>query len=209
MSAQAPDRPLHPVVKVLAGLLVVCTLIALAVTAFRIKANKMRARYGIGEEQDVIEPRLGPIRLHAGQSAVVQHLQLRYAQGTLQVRDAQDKALVTFSELKRGQRCGWQELRMTLTLVTKDDLEIEPEFIPGSPCFGAGTYGEWRAGLRVEFPRGRALTVTAWDPVTSEGRIKLEDAQRSEEHPMSGTSTPMGLRWTLREGPRLILEDLE
>ncbi len=196
-------------VKVLAGLLVLCTLVALAVTAFRVKANKMRARYGVGDEPDVIEPRLAPIKLHSGQSAGVQHLRVLYDQGTLQVRDAQDKALVTFSDLKRGQRCGWQELRMTLTMVTKDDVLIEPEFIPGSPSFGAGAYRELRAGLRVEFPRGRALTVTAWDPVKSEGKIKLEDRERSEEHPMSGTSTPMGLRWTLRDGPRLILEDLE
>ena len=209
MSAQAPGQPVHPAVKVLAGLLVLCTLVALAVTAFRVKANKMRARYGIGEEADVIEPRLAPIKLHPGQSATVQHLKLRYDQGTLQVRDAQDKTLVTFSDLKSGLRCGWQELRMTLTVATKDDLLIEPEFIPGSPSFGAGTYDDLRAGLRVEFPRGRALTVTAWDPVKSEGRVKLEDRERSEEHPMSGTSTPLGLRWTLREGPRLILEDLK
>jgi len=209
MSAQAPDRPLHPVVKALAGLLVLCTLVALAVTAFRVKANKMRARYGIGDEPDVIEPRLAPIKLRAGQAAAVQHFRLHYERGTLEVRDAQDKALVTFSDLVRGQHCGWQELRMTLALVTKDDLLVEPEFIPGSPSFGPGTYHELRAGLRVEFPRGRALTVTAWDPVKSEGRIKLEDRERSEEHPISGTSTPMRLRWTLKEGPRLTLEDLD
>ena len=98
---------------------------------------------------------------------------------------------------------------MTLAGVSQEALLIDPEFIPGAACFGPGIYLDLRAGLRVEFPRGRALTVTAWDPVKAEGRIKLDAGGRSEEHPMSGTSTLLGLRWTLREGPRLILEDLE
>src|SRR5580765_4778650 len=87
MSAQEPARPLHPVVKVLAGVLVICTLVALWVTAAQIKANKMRARYGIGVAIDPIESRLGPVTMPRGGSVDDQHLRVGYTRdGELQIR---------------------------------------------------------------------------------------------------------------------------
>jgi hypothetical protein len=209
MSAQAPGQPLHPAVKVLAGLLVLCTLTALWVTAVRVKANKMAARYGVGAETDPLEARLPPIRLHRGQSAPVQHLSLTFSEEGLEVRDAQGRTRALYVDLIQGLRLGWQELRMTLREASKDDLVIEPEFIPGAPSFGAGVYLDLRSGLRVEVPHGRALTLIAWDPVKQEGKVRIEDASRSDEYPITGTSPAMRLRWSLTKGPGLKLEDLE
>jgi len=209
MSAQAPVRPLHSAVKILAGLLVLCTLVALWVTAARVKANKMAARYGIGAEADPLEPRLAPIRLHRGQSAPVQHLTLAFSEEGLEVRDAQGRTRARYAGLPQGRRLGWQELRMTLREAAKDDLVIEPELVPGAASFGAGVYLDLRAGLRVEFPHGRALTLMSWDPAKQDGRVKIEDAARSEEHAMAGTSPALRLRWSLTKDPGLNLEDLE
>jgi hypothetical protein len=209
MSAQAPVRPLHPAVKILAGLLVLCTLTALWVTAARVKANKLAARYGVGVETDPLEPRLVPIRLHRGHSAPVQHLSLAFSREGLEVRDAQGRIRARYVDLIPGRRLGWQELRMTVREATEDDLVIEPEFVPGAASFGAGVYLDLRAGLRVEFPHGRALTLIAWDPAKQDGRVKIEDAAGSEEHSMTGTSPKMRLRWSLKNDPALKLEDLE
>lgn len=210
MTAQAPQRPLHPVVWVLAGILVLCTLTALWVTAARVKANKLAARYGSDKEPAPVEPRLGPFALQRGRSVPVQHLTLVFGQAGLEIHDAQGRTRAIYSPLTKGLRFGWQELRLMLLEATKDDLLIDAEFIPGAASFGPGVYLDLRAGLRVEFPHGRALTLIAWDPAQGEGKIKVEQGDRSEEHPLSESSVPMGLRWTFqKQGGRLILEDLE
>jgi hypothetical protein len=209
MCAQAPARPLHPAVKVLVGLLLLCTLTALWATAARIKANKMAARYGIGAETDPLDPQPALIRLHRGLSAPVQHLSVAFSEEGLEVRDAQGRTRARYVDLRSGQRFGWQELRLTLREATKDDLWIEAEFVPGAASFGAGIYLDLRAGLRVEFPRGRALTLTAWDPGKLEGKVKIEDGAKSEEHSMTGISQALRLRWTLGKGPHLTVEDLD
>jgi hypothetical protein len=210
MSAQAPDSKVHPVVWTLAGILCLCTLTALWVTAARVKANKMAARYGIGRET---EPSTAPtpeqIRLRRGQTAPAQHFTLAYVDEGLEVRDAQGRARVRFPDPKPGQRLGWQELRMTLREATKDELQIDLEFVPGAASTGAGVYRELKAGLRVEFPHGRALTVTAWDPATLEGKVKVEARERSEERLLTPSpQTLMGLRFSLRQD-QLVLEESE
>jgi hypothetical protein len=209
MSAQAPVRPLHPAVKVLAGLLVLCTLTALWVTAARIKANKMAVRYGIGTENAPGDREGSQIRLHRGQSVNVQHLRLLYSGDALEVRDAQDRIRARYFNLVRGRRLGWQELQVTLLEAAKDELLIESEFVPGAASFGGGVYYELRAGLRVEFRGDRAFTLATWNPSTEEGKVKIEEGARSEDHSMSGQSPAFRLRWTLREGPSLVLEDLD
>jgi len=211
MSAQAPDSKVHPVVWTLAGILCLCTLTALWVTAARIKANKMAARYGIGRETEssTTAPTPEQIRLRRGQTASAQHLTLAYLDEGLEVRDAQGRARVRFPDPKPGRRLGWQELRMTLREATKDELQIDLEFVPGAASYGAGVYRELKAGLRVEFPHGRALTVTAWDPATLEGKVKVEARERSEERLlMPSTQTLMGLRFSLRQD-QLVLEESE
>jgi len=210
MSAQAPDSKVHPVVWTLAAILRLCTLTALSVTAARIKANKMAARYGVGREA---EPPAAPapeqVRLRRGQTAPAGHLTLAYVDLGLAVRDAQGRARVRFPDPKPGRRLGWQELRMTLREATKDELQIDLEFVPGAASYGAGVYREFKAGLRVEFPHGRALTVTAWDPATLEGKVKVEARERDEERPLTPSpQTLMGLRFSLRQD-QLVLEESE
>jgi len=168
----------------------------------------MAARYGIGLEAESPVPEGSPIRLRRGQSAPVQHLSLLFSEKGLEVHDAQGRIRALYVDLVRGLTLGWQELRMTLREATKDDLVIEPEFVPGAASFGGGAYFQLRAGLRVEFRGGRSLTLTAWDPSNLEGKVKVEDGARSEEHLTTGESPALGLRWRLREGPCLILEDL-
>ena len=214
MSAQAPDSKVHPVVWVLAGILCLCTLTALWVTAARVKANKMAARYGIGRETElppvqVPGPGLEPVRLRRGQTAPAQHLTLAYVDEGLEVRDAQGRTRVRYPDPKPGRRLGWQELRMTLREATKDELQIDLEFVPGAASYGAGVYRELKAGLRVEFPRGRALTVTAWDPATLAGKVTVEARERSEERTLTPSpQTLMGLRFSLRQD-QLALEEIE
>ncbi len=205
MSAQAPDRKLHPVVWVLAGILCLCTLTALWVTAARVKAAKMAARYGVG-----VEAAAGPVSLKRGRTAPAQHLTLAHVAEGLEVRNAQGKALVRYPNPKPGQRLGWQELRVTLREAPTDELLVDVDFVPGAASTGAGLYMDLRAGLRVEFSRGRAVTLTAWDPVKLEGKIKIESADRSEERPLSASQTLFGLSATLLQasGGQLLLEDL-
>ena len=207
MSVQAPDRKLHPVVWVLAGILCLCTLTAMWVTAARVKAAKLAARYGVGVEP---EPGAGPIRLKRGQTAPAQHLTLAYVAEGLDVRNAQGKALVRYPDPKPGQRLGWQELRLTLRDAPREELLVDVDFIPGAASTGAGLYMELRAGLRVEFSKGRAVTLTAWDPVKREGKVKFESAELTEERPLSKSQTLYGLSCTLSQesGGRLLLEDL-
>jgi hypothetical protein len=206
MSAQAPDRKLHPVVWVLAGILCLCTLTAMWVTAARIKAAKMAARYGVGVEA---EPG-ALVRLKRGQPVPAQHLTLAYVAEGLEVRNAQGKAMVRYPDPRPGQHVGWQELRLTLRDAPKGELLVEVDFIPGAASAGAGLYMELRTGLRVEFSKGRAVTLIAWDPAKLEGRVMFESAELHEERPLSKSQTLYGLSCTLRQesGGQLVLEDL-
>ncbi len=206
MSAQAPDRKLHPVVWVLAGILCLCTLTAMWVTAARVKAAKMAARYGVGVEA---EPG-ALVCLKRGRPVPAQHLTLAYVAEGLEVRNAQGKALVRYPDPRPGQHLGWQELRLTLRDAPKDELLVEVDFVPGAASTGAGLYLELRAGLRIEFSKGRAVTLTAWDPTKLEGKVKFEAAERNEERPLSSSQTLYGLSATLRQKPggQLLLEDL-
>jgi hypothetical protein len=207
MSAQAPDRKLHPVVWVLAGILCLCTLTALWVTAARVRVAKLAARYGTREEP---EPGTTQLRLKRGQTAPAQHLTLAYVADGLEVRNAQGRALVRYPNPKPGQRLGWQELRLTLRDAPKDELRVDVDFVPGAASTGAGIYMDLRAGLRVEFSKGRSVTLTDWDPVKLEGKVKIEAGDRNEERPLSSSPTLYGLSCTLRQesGGQLLLEDL-
>jgi hypothetical protein len=194
-----------PVFWVLSGILCACTLTALLVTAIQIKDRKMAARYG--ERIDSAPPpdaRLPEISLRRGQSARVEHLGLRFPPeaDVLEVRDAQDRPLVRFTGLQRGQERGWQELRLKLLEVRKDELRVAPEFRPGSPCVGAGSYLALRPGLRVEFPGGRSATLVAWDPAKPEARVKVEAVDHAEEQVLGPDQrcSALGLTLSLHQG---------
>ncbi len=194
-----------PVFWVLSGILCACTLVALLVTAIQIKDRKMAARYGERIDAPAApDGRLPEIVLRRGESARVEHLRLDFpkASDALEVRDAQDRPLVRFTELRKGQERGWQELRLRLLDVRPDELRVAPELRPGSPCFGTGVYVSLRPGLRVEFAGGRGATLTAWDPAKPEARLKVESVDRAEECALAGEETrrALGLTMTLHQG---------
>src|SRR6185295_19066072 len=140
MTEQAPARPIQPVVKVLAGILVLCTLVALWVTAARIKERKIAARYGERiETSPTPDAPLPEITLRPGKPAGVGHFTLDLDNGLL-VTDAQHRPLVRFRDLKTGDERGWQELRLKVLAVDPDSMRLAAEFRPGSPCFGPGDY---------------------------------------------------------------------
>lgn len=199
MSAQAPP-PLHPVIKGLAAVLVLCTLVMLWMTAARIKANKIAARQGDAGEPIAAPPPapvLPELTLRPGRAAPVGHLTLEVADAALVVRDAQQRTLVRFTGLRTGQERGWQELRLRLLDVTPGELRVAPELRPGSPCYGAGVYVALRTGLRVDFPGGRSATLVRWP----EARVKVEAAGRVEEQDLADDEPRdiLGLKVFLRK----------
>jgi hypothetical protein len=194
-----------PIFWVLSGILCACTLAALLVTAIQVKNRKMAARYGERiEEPAAPDGHLREIVLRRGESARVEHLRLDFPKTseTLEVRDSQDHLLVRFTQLRRGQERGWQELRLKLIDVQPNELRVAPEFRPGSPCFGPGDYVSLRPGLRVEFADGRGATLTAWDPSKPEARLKVESGGRAEESALTEDETrrALGLTMSLHRG---------
>jgi hypothetical protein len=200
MAVKAPPGPLFWIP---AGILVVCTLVALWVTAAQVKARKMAARYGERiQPAPVVDAPLAEVTLRRGKPVTVGHLTLDLDQndGSLTVLDAQQRPLARFGGLKKGDERGWQELRMKLLDVDADAVRIATELRPGAPCLGPGTFRALRPGLRVELPGGRALTLVAWDAVKPEAKVKVEAGDRAEELTLTADQerTALGVRAVLR-----------
>src|SRR5262245_18516251 len=96
---------------ILAGILVLCTLVALWATAMRVREQKLAARRGdrgdrIPQEAaprvEVIDGRPQRVQLPAGQKVAVEHFLLVYGDKTLKVSDRQGSPLVTFTTLEKG-----------------------------------------------------------------------------------------------------------
>ena len=124
-----------------------------------------------------------PQKLHlpSGQKVAVEHFSLVYRDKTLKVSDRQGSLLVSFINLEKGVKRGWQELRLTVLEADPSAMVVEAEIRPGAPSTGDGWYAAIRAGLRVEFDVGRVVTVTAWDPTKPELKLKIEIGERVEE----------------------------
>jgi hypothetical protein len=195
-----------PIFWVLSGILCACTLAALLVTAIQVKNRKMAARYG--ERLDTPPAPEAPLTdellLHRGRPTSFQHfhLELPANSDALEVHDARDRTLVRFTGVHKGDERGWQELRIRVLDVQKDEIRVAPEFRPGAPCFGAGTYLELRTGLRIDFPQGRSATLVAWDPAKPEARVKVEAADRAEEQTLGEGERRglLGLTFELHQG---------
>ncbi len=184
MSVQAPAPKPNKVVWVLAGILCACTLVALWVTAARVKAMKMAARRG-----EVIEP-IGPaidsgprrLLLHPDQPLRVDHFSLLLdGRGNVTVLDVAGRRLVEFQHVKKGHLRRWQELQLRFAETSADAVTVDVEFKPGAPCFGGGRYRALRAGLRVEFGPDTSLTVIAWDPKKPEIVLQFQSPQGQAE----------------------------
>ena len=193
MDVKEPPRPVHPVVKVLAGILVLCTLVALWVTAAQVKANKIAARYGERIEATPVAPAFTAVS--RGRPARIGHftLALPKADAALVVHDAQDRPLVRFTALRKGQERGWQELNLKILEVKTDEVQVVAEFRPGTPSLGTGTYLALKPGLRVDFSQGRSVTLV------SETQVNVEGGGRTEMIKLDGTEqTVLGLKLRLR-----------
>jgi len=181
MAVKAPPGPLFWIP---AGILVLCTLVALWVTAAQIKARKMAARYGERIEADPApDGRLPEFVLRPGQSTRVEHLTLDLdkADGSLVVLDAQERPLVRYSGLRKGDERGWQELRIKVLAVDAESIRLATEFRPGAACLGPGAFIALRPGLRIETAGGWALTLVTWDEAKPEARVKIESGSGTRE----------------------------
>lgn len=205
MSVKA--APPGPVFWILSGVLCACTLAALLVTALQIKERKMAARYGERLDQPpaaLAGAPLAEIVIRRGRPTPVEHFLLELpanAEG-LEVHDARDRALVRFQGLRRGDERGWQELRLRILDVQKDEMRLAAEFRPGAACTGAGTYLALRAGLRVEFTAARSATLLDVDPAKRQVRLKVEVGDRAEEQALGEGErrTVLGLTFSLERG---------
>lgn len=170
MSVKAPLR------RILAGLLVACTLVALWATGARVKAAKMAARYGDRIASAPIQAGgISTLTLRRDERLKVEHFDVEYSKGdAVRVFNRAGTALVEFVALKKGERRGWQELQMTIVDIAPDLLKLEVEFKPGSPCFGAGRYRALQQGLQIQFPGGRSVTIAAWDKAKPEATLHAE-----------------------------------
>jgi len=170
-----------------AGVLCLCTLVALWATAMSVREKKLAARRGerIQEAEPIHlaggEGRPLKLSLKSGQKLAVEHFSLVYRDGTLNVSDPRGSPLVSFMNLEKGVKRGWQELQLTVLQADPSALVVEAEIRPGAPSTGDGWYTAIRAGLRVEFDLGRVVTVTAWDPAKPEVTLKIEIGERVEE----------------------------
>jgi hypothetical protein len=170
-----------------AGVLCLCTLVALWATAMSVRERKLAARRG-ERIQDAAPPRLEvnerrpqKLPLKQGQKVAVEHFSLVYRDDTLSVTGSQDRAFVDFIHLKKGEQRGWQELRLTILEVDPSGLVVEAEIRPGAPSTGDGWYTALREGLQVEFDGKRLVTIRAWDAAKPELQLRILQGDRAEE----------------------------
>jgi hypothetical protein len=150
---------------ILSGILCLCTLVALFITAWKIRQEKVEARIGgrEAEPSDTDRPRKIPIA--RGKFARAGHFKIGYVrEATLAVLDLNSRCLVSYPGLKEGERRAWQELQLAWVAGDSTSCVVQVEFRPGSPCRGPGEYEDLKPGLRIELDPDVHLTVERWDP---------------------------------------------
>jgi len=172
------NTPLMPVKVrwIFAGILCLCTLVALWVTGARVRAQKMAARYGDRTASAPIDAGgTSVVSLAHDKRVQVEHFTLEYARGeVVRVLDRAGTALAEFSGVKKGDFRRWQELQLRFVEVGLDSALLEVEFKPGSPCFGSGRYRALRQGLQILFPDNRSVTIAAWDAAKPEATLHFQ-----------------------------------
>jgi hypothetical protein len=164
-----------PLQRILAGLLVACTLVALWATGARVKAAKMAARYGDRISSAPIEAgATSTVTLPRGKRVKVAHFDVEYSGEAVRIFNSAGTAVVEFPALRKGERRGWQELQMTFVEISPEQLKVEVDFKPGSACFGSGRYRALKQGLRIQFPGDRSVTIATWDAAKPEATLHLE-----------------------------------
>lgn len=208
------NTPLMPVKVrwILATLLCLCTLVALWVTGARVRAQKMAARYGDRTASAPIDAGGTSVVSLTGDKRVnVEHFTLEYGRGEgVRVLDRSGTALAEFSGVKKGDFRRWQELQLTFVDVRPDSALLEVEFKPGSPCFGSGRYRALRQGLQIQFPGGRSVSISTWDPAKPEATLHVEGPAGTVDCVVrpGGSGETMQIRYQFDQDGSLVLQSL-
>jgi hypothetical protein len=198
---------------IFASILCLCTLVALWVTAARVKDRKMAARYGDRIPPSVVDSsKPSTVRLRPGKQTPAGHFLLEFLdEMKIRVLDADGRPLVDFPGVRKGLVRRWQELQLTVVDVASEppSVSLEVEFKPGSPCFGSGIFHQLRAGLQVQFDAGRTVSIVGWDPAKPEMTLKFEGRGEPVQRTFgrSGEGRELSIRYQLLES--LILADAE
>ncbi len=184
-------------------ILTAAALVALWLTAHRVRERKLAARAGG-------EPAGARLEIPRGGSRAAGHLTLEAPTGAggLRVLDARGVGRVEFTRLKPGVLRRWQELELRFLRVDGSGLAVEPAMRPGAPSFGSGLYLDPRPGLRVEFSGARSVTVLAADPPGFRLEVAAPGETREVTLREGGEERAFGLHLR-RTGADLLLEDPE
>src|SRR6185369_15087317 len=127
-SAPKPNK----IVWALAGLLCLCTLVALWVTGARVKALKMAARYGDRTPAASVDPTgTSTVSLRRDQRVQVAHFTLEFTRAdVLRIFDGAGTLLVEFPGPRKGDLRRWQELQLVFAEVGPDGAKINVDFKP-------------------------------------------------------------------------------
>ncbi len=165
-------------------------LVALWITAWRVRALKLAARDASHDNApiDSGDSGLQRLTLTRARKLPVGHFTLSAGEPVedLSIHDSRGAHLVNFLRFKRGEIRRWQELQLTLLESGQDSVTLECGFRPGQPCFGAGRYVALREGLRIEFPERRSVTVLRFDAQREEIRLGVEAAGKQQEFTLTG-----------------------
>lgn len=162
--------PLPRLYWVFAGILVACTLVALWVTAWKIREEKVASRLAGLQAPPSDTDRLRRLPLTRGRSVQAGHFQLAYPDraGALIVVGPSGRPLVTFTGFREGERRAWQELRIFGVAADEKAYLVEVDFLPGGACRGPGEFSELKPGLRIDLDDTRFLSVVRWNPAKPE-----------------------------------------
>jgi hypothetical protein len=173
------------------------------VTAARVKALKMEARRGEVIEP-VAPPAAGRLVLKRGERQRVEHFTLHVNDsGNVEVLDAQNRVLVEFLRVRKGQIRRWQELQLAVVDASPERISLDLETKPGATCFGSGRYRALRPGLQVHAGPDRSTTVAAWDPRKPELTLKFQGPNVDVERKvaLNGKGEVLGISYHLQADP--------
>ncbi len=165
--------PLPKAYWILSGVLCLAPLVALWITAWKIRQEKVAARSGGRQAPPSETDRLRRLPIPRGRSVHAGHFKLIYPDrdAALLVYTMTQQHLVTFTGLREGERRAWQELQILCRASDEKGYLVEVEFKPGSPCRGLGEYAALKVGLRIDLEEDLALVVQHWDPAKPELRL--------------------------------------
>jgi hypothetical protein len=165
--------PLPKAYWILSGLLCLATLVALWLTAWKVREEKLAARAGGRQDPPSETDRLRRLPIPRGRGVHAGHFKLVYPDrdGALRVYTMANQHLVNFTGLREGERRAWQELQVLVRGADEKGYLVEVAFTPGSPCRGLGEYAALKPGLRIELDEDVALVVQHWDPAKPELRF--------------------------------------